>query len=698
MLDPSPTFQKAFIEAFPDIAFVLSEDGRFQEVFGCTEGPLGEHARHLKGKFVSDVWESEKAAGFMNIIRDALESNHTQSAEYWETVQGHQYCFEARISPMNSEPGKTRLVQWIAFEITERKRIEDALHQRDSLLEGVAKAKTLLLTVKDFDDALRRSLAILGRATQVDRLYLFERDTSDETGMRFYRRCQWKSKHAQTISSHRLPEKIDFTRGFANWHERLEQNGVVRARQSQQSERIRRLMRWQHSQSILLLPVWVELEFWGFIGFDDCREERAWQYSEIATLRVATGSIAAFIHNKRAEEALRQAKESADRANAAKGEFLAMMSHEIRTPMNSILGFAELLENSELSEEQHDFAKIIHRSGKTLLELINNILDYSKIESRGIELEKEPFVLETVIVEVLELMLVKAKEKGIELDYEITGDVEDIFLGDAGRLRQVLLNLVSNAVKFTDEGGVTIRVKLERNMGGRLYNADFEVQDTGIGIPRDKQASLFQPFSQVSGPSGRRTGGTGLGLVICKRLIQKMGGDIVLESLEGRGSTFRFNILLEGLSDENESSQADDEDVLNTEFSENYPLRLLLAEDNPSNRELAIQLLHNLGYQPELSEDGRQTIEKLKAKTYDVVLLDIQLPHIDGLEITRMLRAGELGTTRKNTYLIAVSARAMAEDRRRFMEEGLNDLIVKPVDPIRLKEALASAYDHIHPI
>ncbi len=395
---------------------------------------------------------------------------------------------------------------------------------------------------------------------------------------------------------------------------------------------------------------------------------------------------------KEAEEGLKKAKEAADSANKAKSDFLAMMSHEIRTPMNAILGFADLLERTEMQPGQREYLKIINRSGRSLLDLINNILDFSKIESRGIELEYAVFRLEDTLLEVLDLVLVKAKEKGIKLDYTINDSSDGNFIGDSHRLYQIMLNLVNNAVKFTSEGEIVVEITTNA-IGENRWELIFAVRDSGIGIPPEKVDRLFKPFSQVDSSTTRQFGGTGLGLVICKRICEKMGGEIWVESEHGKGSTFFFNITVDGTAETQVESEAPMDSEVSRALANEYPLKILVAEDEKVNQHLILEMLKELGYSADFASDGEEALKMTKDNNYNVILLDIRMPGIDGLEVTRSIREGECGKEKKDLYIIATTATALTVDRDKCLEAGMNDYISKPILITQLKDSLITAFD-----
>jgi len=395
---------------------------------------------------------------------------------------------------------------------------------------------------------------------------------------------------------------------------------------------------------------------------------------------------------------LSAAKDAADRANRAKGEFLALMSHEIRTPMNAILGFADLLQRSELTEEQMEHLGIINRSGKGLLELINTLLDFSKIESQAIELESAPFKLEQTAMEALEMVLLKAQRKGVALDYQRTGDGTERFEGDPYRLRQILLNLLNNAVKFTDHGSVVLKVHVAPPASPTAasppaHRITFAVEDTGIGISPQQRERLFKPFSQGDSSTTRKFGGTGLGLVICQRLVQKMGGDIQLQSTPGTGSVFSFSIHMPAATQAPApETPAEPEPPFGPAFAAARPLDILVAEDDPINRQLAAAFLDKMGYTPTIVSNGVQAGHAIREHPFDLILADVQMPELDGLELTAALRAGAYGEDRRRSRIVAVTAHALPEDTARILAAGVDAVLTKPVESQLLQQELTRAH------
>ncbi len=386
---------------------------------------------------------------------------------------------------------------------------------------------------------------------------------------------------------------------------------------------------------------------------------------------------------------LRRARQAAEVANRAKSDFLAKLSHEIRTPLGTIVGMADLLTEAPPGPEYRECVEMLRRASQALFALVNDVLDLSKIEAGRLELHRTAFSPLELMEGVVQLLRPTADQKGIRLTSDVATAVPPMIVGDVGRLRQILLNLISNAVKFTDEGSVTAGVRADSTPGALFFTVD----DTGIGIPSNKLASVFEDFEQLSSSSNRQRGGTGLGLGIARRLVELMGGRIWVESEPGRGSRFHFTIRFERppLLTEVATSGA----TPNSTSSSDSPSpgqgrrwRILLADDSEDNRTLIRYYLKKLPYDLDFAEDGEAALRKFEAERYDLVLLDLQMPILDGYDAVRAMRRFEEKSRRSSTPIVALTAHAMDEKLQRCLQEGCTAFLTKPMTRAQLVEVM----------
>ncbi|MBN1235977.1 MAG: PAS domain S-box protein [Methanotrichaceae archaeon] len=672
------------IDCIADPIFVKDSEHRLVLVNSAECALAGKPPQELIGKMDYDFFPLEQVNVFWKQDDLVLKTGQENVNEEMITdSQGNIRTIVTKKTLYKDKSGE-KFIVGVIRDITERKNVEQELRDKDYLLAGVALATNILLTEKDLESAINQALELLCSAASVDRVYVVkinESDTAKFTCNLCYERARDITKDARDKSNIFSPCRYPVT---SRWYETLSSGHLIKGAVQDFPDSERRVLESQDIKSILAVPISLEGQFWGFVGYDDCKTDRTWKGIDISILQAAAASIGGAIARKHVEDNLREAKEAAEYAAKAKSEFLANMSHEIRTPMNAVIGLTGLLMETDLTVEQRDYLEMIRSSGDSLLSVINDILDFSKIDSGKMEMESRPFNLKASIEESLNLVRPFASKKNLHMSYAITESTPQAIIGDPTRIKQALTNLLSNAVKFTENGAISVSVS-SKKLEGTCHEICFSVKDTGIGIPEDKMGRLFQSFTQIDSSTTRRYGGTGLGLAITKKLVKMMGGKIWVKSQLGKGSTFCFTILAESTFIKPARDVEGRQERIKVADLNHVP-RILLAEDNPVNQKVMLKMLGKLGYHADVAANGIEVLRSLELQPYDLILMDVQMPEMDGFETARTIR--RRWAFADQPKIIAITAYALKGDRENCLAAGMDDYISKPVTLEELRDIM----------
>ncbi|MDM8523074.1 ATP-binding protein [Desulfococcaceae bacterium HSG8] len=693
------------IDGIPAFIGYIDSDMRYLYVNKVYERWYRQSKEALIGGRIEDIMDKEVYQRITPYLEAVLKGEKASFQDIFPDRNGQKHFVWIEFVPHFDDDRRVKAFFALIQDISKYKEAEEEVRRRDEILKAVALAAEHFLKAPDWEDKIREVMANLGQTTGVSRVYIFKNALDDADTLTMSQSHEWTGSSIQPEINNPDLRELPYKDGFGRWKETLGRGEAIYGSVEGFPSAERDILSSQDIISIAVVPIFEGTEWWGFMGFDECMQAREWSPAEIDMLKAAADILGTAIRRKHDEDLLRQAKEDAEYANRAKSEFLANVSHEIRTPMNAIIGLSSLALRTDLTPTQRGYMETLSSSAYILLGVISDIIDFSEIEAGKLNIEETDFRLQAVLEDVAQIFAARAWGKGLRMIVEKGRDVPDSLIGDPLRLRQVLMNLTDNAVKFTEKGEILIRVMgpLSEQTNDQPAKTSstavlqFSVKDTGIGITPEQVSRLFSAFTQADGSTTRKYCGIGLGLAISKRLTELMGGEIWVESEKEIGSTFSFTLPFGITSEEKNgrsglegvSSELENKDIRPvTDRSEPGKPRILLVEDNIINQEVTTEILRSAGISVETASNGKEAVEAVLNNKPDAILMDIQMPEMDGLEATMAIRKWENETRISGTVshipIIATTAYLIRSDRNKCLDAGMDDCIMKPVEPDEL--------------